>query len=172
GRGRLSVRAGPCGPRAACRRRAGRAARRPRTGSRRARLRTARYDPSRPCPRDRGGAAALPLAQRESLRPRRREPESRVDCAGYWLTSEPELLRDHHPLHLVGALADLEDLLVAVEPRDLQLVPEAVAAVNLERCVHHPVGEDPREELRLRGREAELLALVLAPRGGVDGRPP
>ena len=52
---------------------------------------------------------------------------------------EAEVLGDHHPLHLVRALADLEDLLVAVEARDRVLVHEAVAAVDLERRVRRPV---------------------------------
>ena len=54
---------------------------------------------------------------------------------------EPELLRDHHALHLVRALADLEDLLVAVKAGDRVLVHEAVAAVDLERPVRRPVRE-------------------------------
>ena len=60
---------------------------------------------------------------------------------------------DDHALHLVRALADLEDLLVAIEPRDRELVHEAVPAVDLERGVDDPVREDAGVELRLRGGE-------------------
>src|SRR5438067_7398156 len=48
---------------------------------------------------------------------------------------EAEVLRDHHVLYLVRALADLEDLLVAVEARDRVLVHVAIAAVDLQRCI-------------------------------------
>src|SRR5664279_2867888 len=81
---------------------------------------------------------------------------------------KPEEARDHHALHLVRALADLEDLLVAVQPRDRELLHEAVAAVDLQRGVHHPVRQQAGVELRLRRRERERLALVLQPRGAVD----
>ena len=57
-----------------------------------------------------------------------RENELQAEVPGY-----------HHALDFVGALADLEDLLVAVEARDRRLVHEAVAAVDLERLVHDPV---------------------------------
>jgi hypothetical protein len=50
---------------------------------------------------------------------------------------EPEVLRDHQALHLVCALADLEDLLVAVEARDRRLLHEAVTAMDLERRIDH-----------------------------------
>src|SRR5262249_31909056 len=40
--------------------------------------------------------------------------------------SEPEVPGDHHSLHLVRALPDLQDLLVAVEPGDRELVHVAV----------------------------------------------
>src|SRR5262249_50631650 len=79
--------------------------------------------------------------------------------------------RDHHALHLVRALADLEDLLVAVEPRDRELVHEAVAAVDLERRVDDAVRDEAREELRLRGGKRERLARVLEPGGAVDELP-
>src|SRR3954465_1933534 len=80
--------------------------------------------------------------------------------------------RDHHALHLVRALADLEDLLVAVEARDRELLHEPVAAVDLERRVHDAVREDSREELRLRRRERERPARVLEARRAVDQLPP
>jgi hypothetical protein len=74
------------------------------------------------------------------------------------------------PLHLVRALADLEDLLVAVEPRDRELVHEAVAAVDLERRSSRAVRQLARVELRHRGLAREVAALVLQPRGAVDER--
>jgi hypothetical protein len=52
---------------------------------------------------------------------------------------KPEVLRDHHPLYFVGAFADLQDLLIPVEPRDRGLLHEAVAAVDLERFVRGAV---------------------------------
>jgi len=78
------------------------------------------------------------------------------------------VLRDHHALHLVGALADLQDLLVAEEAGDRELLHEAVAAVDLQRAVDDTVREDPGEELRLRRGEGERLACVLEPRRAVD----
>src|SRR4051794_11600630 len=70
---------------------------------------------------------------------------------------------DDHPLHLIRSLADLEDLLVAVEARDGVLVHEPVAAVDLERPVRRTMGELAREELCHRRRLAEAAALVLLP---------
>src|SRR5262252_7724971 len=81
------------------------------------------------------------------------------------LRLEAEVPRDDHALHLIGALADLEDLLVAIEPRDRELLHEAVAAVDLERGVHGAIREQTREELGLRRRECERPPLVLQPRG-------
>src|SRR5216110_2444315 len=82
--------------------------------------------------------------------------------------SEAEVTGDHHALHLVRALADLEDLLVAVQARDRELLHEPVAAVDLEGGVDDAVREQAREELRLRRRERERLARVLEPRRPVD----
>ena len=52
--------------------------------------------------------------------------------------SKPEMPGDDHALDFIGALADLQDLLVAVEPRDRVLVHVAVAAVDLEGPVRRP----------------------------------
>src|SRR5579862_136068 len=84
---------------------------------------------------------------------------------------EAEVLRDDQALHLVRAFADLEDLLVAVEARDRELLHEAVAAVDLERGVDDAVRQQPGVELRLRRGEREVAALVLEPRGAVDELP-
>ena len=46
---------------------------------------------------------------------------------------QTEVATDDHPLDLAGALADLEDLGVAVEPGDRVLLHEAVAAEDLRR---------------------------------------
>src|SRR6266508_2683291 len=81
---------------------------------------------------------------------------------------QPEVLGDHHPLYLVRALADLEDLLVSVEPGDRELVHEAVPAVDLDRRVDGPVREEPGEELRLRRRQCERPVGVLQPGSLVD----
>src|SRR5262249_54265408 len=84
------------------------------------------------------------------------------------LTRQAEVTSDHHSLHLVRALADLEDLLVAVEPRDRELVHEAVAAVDLKRPVRDAVGELAGEELRHSRRLREVAPFVLLPGGLVD----
>src|SRR6478672_1191949 len=60
------------------------------------------------------------------------------------LSPQPQRLqtqvpRDDHSLHLVRALADLEDLLVAVQARDRRLLHVPVAAVDLERGADHAV---------------------------------
>src|SRR5581483_4193679 len=81
---------------------------------------------------------------------------------------EPELLGDHHALHLVRAFPDLEDLLVTVEARDREFLHEPIAAVDLERGVHGTVGEKPRVELRLGRGESERSSRVLEPRRPVD----
>src|SRR6188472_374449 len=81
------------------------------------------------------------------------------------------MLRDHHALHLVRALADLENLLVAIEAGDRELVHEAVAAVDLERLVDDAVRELARVELRHRRLERERATSVLEPRRLEDELP-
>src|SRR5581483_9460685 len=83
---------------------------------------------------------------------------------------QAEVPRDHHALHLVRSLADLEDLLVAVEARDRRFLHEAVAAVDLERGVDDAMRELAGVELRHRRLEAELALLVLQPGRLVDER--
>src|ERR1700758_4497554 len=63
-----------------------------------------------------------------------RGPTSRIFTA-VGVISGSEGAGDHHLLHLVGALADREDLRVAVEPADRVLLDEAVAAVDLHRLL-------------------------------------
>src|SRR6267142_1456267 len=52
---------------------------------------------------------------------------------------QAKVTRDHHALNLIRPLADLQDLLVAVQARDWILVHETVAAVDLETPVRGPV---------------------------------
>src|ERR687897_3916681 len=72
--------------------------------------------------------------------------------------------RDHHLLHLVGALADREDLGVAVEAADGVLLDVAVAAVDLDGLLGRAHGQPPGLQLRLRRDERERLAAVLEQR--------
>src|SRR5918911_4558162 len=84
------------------------------------------------------------------------------------MSLKAEVLRDHHSLHLVRALADLQDLLVTVEARDRELLHVAVAAVDLERPVRDAVRELAGVELRHRRLLGERAARVLEPRRLVD----
>src|SRR5215475_4132112 len=86
-----------------------------------------------------------------------------------WL--QTEVAGDHHALDLVRSFADLQDLLVAVEPRDRRLLDESVPAVDLQRLVHDAVRQLAGVELRHRGLLREVAALVLEPRGLVDEVP-
>src|SRR5207302_10181945 len=95
-------------------------------------------------PDDRAGALhARPLL---ALRRPASDPAATAGTLNFAL--QAEVLRDHHPLDLVRALADLEDLLVAVEPGDRGLVHVPVAAVDLERQVRDPVRQLAGVELR------------------------
>ena len=69
--------------------------------------------------------------------------------------------RDHHLLHLVGALADGEDLRVTVEPADGVLLDVPVAPVDLDRLLGRAHREPAGDQLRLRRRQGEVLAGVL-----------
>src|ERR1700722_9772187 len=129
--------------------------------------------------------AASPLAGS----PMRYEPQPRSSSTNCLNSTEPnvsaapggfrrrsglgqaELTGDHHALHLVGALADLEDLLVAIEPRDRVLVHEPVPAVDLQRPVRRPVRELAGKQLGHRGGASERPALILLPGGPVDEQP-
>src|SRR4051794_23971543 len=84
---------------------------------------------------------------------------------------EAQVARDDHPLHLIRPFADLEDLLVAVEPRDRVLVHEAVAPVDLERPACGAVRQLARVELRHRRRLPEVASRILLPGGAVDESP-
>src|SRR5262245_18290923 len=81
---------------------------------------------------------------------------------------QAEMASDDHPLHLIRALTDLEDLLVAVQARDRSLLHVAEAAVDLERGVRDAVRELARVELRHRGLSGERASLILEPRSLVD----
>src|SRR5665213_3590683 len=113
--------------------------------------------------RTRARSPRRPQAALSRLRGRR----ARVNCARA-LALETEEAGDHHALHLVGAFADLEDLLVAVEPRDRVLVHEAVTAVDLQCGIRGAIREQAGIELGLCRRERERLAVVLEPGGAVD----
>src|SRR4051812_27964604 len=84
------------------------------------------------------------------------------------LRAQPQLAADDQPLHLARALADLEDLRVAVEAGHRRLVHEAVAAEDLR-------GLPRRGDRSLRGVQLghgrvllERLAGVLPPSRLVD----
>src|SRR5439155_7650158 len=76
-----------------------------------------------------------------------------------------ERARDHHLLDLVGALADREDLGVAVEAAHGILLDVPVAAVDLHRLLGAAHGQAPRLELGLGGREGEVVLGVLLASG-------
>src|SRR5579875_1163964 len=85
--------------------------------------------------------------------------------------SRPEAPRDDHLLDLVGALADGEDLRVAVEAADRVLLDVPVAAVDLDRLLGRADGEPAGLQLRLGGGQPEWPALVLQPGGAVREQP-
>src|ERR1700722_3358304 len=82
-----------------------------------------------------------------------------------------ERARDDHLLHLVGALADRQDLRVAVEAADRVLLDVAVAAVYLHRLLAAAHGEAAGLELGLRRGQREVAAGVLLQRRLVDEQP-
>src|SRR5947207_11440799 len=94
------------------------------------------------------------------------DPSTAVNLSGR--ASDAQLARDHHLLDLVGALADGEDLGVAIEAADGVLLDVAVAAVDLHSLLRRPHGEAAGDQLRLGGREGEGLAAVLEDRRPVD----
>src|SRR5215212_746440 len=98
-------------------------------------------------------ATSLSAAPRRAV-VRSRDRPSRAEGAG-----------DHHLLHLVGALADREDLGVAVEPAHRVLLDVAVAAVDLNGFLGAAHGQPAGLELRLRGGQRERALGVLEPRG-------
>src|SRR5688572_31693480 len=100
---------------------------------------------------------------------RRNEPYHSVSLA-FLKRLEVEQPRDDHALHLVRALADLEDLLVPEEARDRGLLHEPVATVDLQPGVRGSVGEQSRVELRHRRFARERPPLILQPRRLVDER--
>src|SRR5436309_568717 len=74
--------------------------------------------------------------------------------------------RDDDALHLTRPLTDLEDLRVAVEPRDGELFDVAIPAVHLNRFSRHVDGHLGGEELRHGGLHLERFS-VLAESSGV-----
>src|SRR5581483_3038514 len=73
---------------------------------------------------------------------------------------QPQPAGDHEPLNLRRALADREDLRVAVEARDRRLFHVAVAAMHLQAYVRGAHRQLGGEELRHGGGLAERLAAV------------
>ena len=112
---------------------------------------------------------AAPLQPRRPApgRPPRPAPAPRAGGDGLrlHLRLAAELAGYHHLLDLVGALADREDLGVAVEAADRVLLDVAVAAVDLDRLLGRSDREAAGDQLRLRGGEGERLAGVLLQRG-------
>src|SRR4051794_35421527 len=86
---------------------------------------------------------------------------SRLCSSNGGLISAPQRPRDHHLLNLVGALADREDLGVAVEAAHGVLLDVAVAAVDLHGLLAGADGQAAGLELGLGRRQREALAGVL-----------
>src|SRR5262249_32400528 len=76
---------------------------------------------------------------------------------------QTEMASDDHPLHLIRALSDLEDLLVAVEARDRRLLHVSEAAVDLQRGVRDPIRQLTGVELRHCCLACERPPLILEP---------
>src|SRR5205823_4083567 len=68
-----------------------------------------------------------------------------------------QLIDDGKPVDLVGALEDAEDARVAVGLGDGELLAEAVAAMDLERLVHHEVERLRAEDLQDRALDGILF---------------
>src|SRR6188474_1886545 len=102
-----------------------------------------------------------------SARPSPREPPvtraTRPDRSISIATRQEDLLRDHEPLDLRGALVDLEQLRVAHELLDRVLLDVAVAAEDLDRVGGHLHRRVGGETLRERGLQRRALALVVQP---------
>src|SRR5262245_14368139 len=85
---------------------------------------------------------------------------------------QAEMASDDHPLHLIRALADLENLLIAVQAGDGGFLHVPESAVDLQRRVRSPVRELARVELRHRRLACERAPAVLQPGGLVHERAP
>src|SRR5262245_52028454 len=85
---------------------------------------------------------------------------------------ETEMASDDHALHLIGALPDLEDLLVAIEPGDRGLLHVPEAAVDLQCRPRHACRELAGAVLRHRRLACQVATRLLQPGGPVDERPP
>src|SRR4051794_41872554 len=91
---------------------------------------------------------------------------SRVAAAAVGSVREAELPGDEHPLHLAGALTDLENLGVAPVPGHRELVDETVAPEHLRRVAG--VVDRNRGGVQLRDRRLPLERLAgRHPRGRV-----
>src|SRR5258706_12360363 len=75
---------------------------------------------------------------------------------------------DDEALDLARALADLEDLRVAIEAAHRGLVDIAVAAVDLHRFARRAYGDLTRVQFRHRGRVSDRSTLLAQPCGLVD----
>src|SRR5436305_7878707 len=83
----------------------------------------------------------------------------------------PERPRDNHLLHLVRALADREDLRVAVEAADGVLLDETVAPVYLHRLLGAADRQATGLQLGLSCGQREVAARVLLACGLVHEQP-
>jgi ABC-type sugar transport system ATPase subunit len=82
--------------------------------------------------------------------------------------SGAERAGDDHLLDLVGALADGEDLGVAVEAAHRVFLDVAIPAVDLHRLLGRAHGQAPGLELGLRRGEGEVASEILLARRLVD----
>src|SRR3954452_12028746 len=108
------------------------------------------------------------MPSRSGVRMTRRAISPRLATRTVSNTLRPERAGDDHLLHLVGALADGQDLRVAVHAAHRVLLDVAVAAVDLHGLLGAAHRQPARLELGLRGGEREVLPGVLQARGLVD----
>src|SRR5205085_9566521 len=101
--------------------------------------------------------------------PRLQSPAARNSPVSPLPGRETELASDHEALDLARALADLQDLRVAVEASDGKLLHEAVAPVDLDRLARRVDGGLARRELRDRGLGLEGPSDVAEPRRSANG---
>src|SRR5260370_5583136 len=88
------------------------------------------------------------------------------------MTAPSQALGDFFEHHLGGAAADRLHAGIARHPLDRAFAHEADAAVELQAVIHHGIDEIAAIGLGHRHFAGDVVALRIAPGGGIDELPP
>src|ERR1051325_10189995 len=94
-----------------------------------------------------------------------------IDMSRLPALAAEQVARDHHPVHLGGALADALDAHLAVPALQRHLARQPKPAEHLDAAVDHLAGDFRRVDLANRGIDLDVLPEIALPGRLVDQQP-